>query len=83
MMLLSGLNIAGYNRSDGEQPSVVGQRNPVEHKRRRRTWERALNTTAIRNYDEVIMRRARELLEQFEKRAGEEIDLSMWMSHFA
>jgi hypothetical protein len=42
-----------------------------------------LNTAAIRNYDEIAVRRARKLLEQFEKRAGEEIDLSMWMSHFA
>lgn len=29
------------------------------------------------------MKRARELVEQFERRAGHEIDLSMWMSYFS
>jgi hypothetical protein len=29
------------------------------------------------------VKRARELVEQFERRAGHEIDLSMWMSYFS
>src|ERR1700733_10951682 len=73
-----------YNRvADGQSPSLIGTQDPVEHKRRRKTWDRAFSTAAIRNYEEIVVRRARQLVEQFEKRAGHEIDLSMWMSYFS
>jgi cytochrome P450 len=61
----------------------VQQQDPVEHKRRRKTWDRAFSTASIKNYEEIVTRKARELIEQLEKRAGQEIDLSMWMSYFA
>jgi len=41
------------------------------------------STASIKNYEEIVMRKTRELIEQLEKIAGQEIDLSMWMSHFA
>ncbi|KIM73430.1 hypothetical protein PILCRDRAFT_829164 [Piloderma croceum F 1598] len=73
-----------YNRGpDGVPETVVGTRDPFEHKRRRKTWDRGFGTAAIRNYEEIVVKKARELLEQFEKRAGHEIDLSMWMSYFS
>ena len=73
-----------YNRVPYGVPDiVVGMRDPFEHKRRRKTWDRAFSTAAIKNYEEIVVKRARELVEQFEKRAGHEIDLSMWMSYFS
>jgi len=75
---------AWYNRRPKGKPmSVIAMRDPVEHKRRRKMWDRAFSTAAIKNYDEIVAKRARELVEQFEKRAGQEIDLSMWMSYFS
>ncbi|KIM78409.1 hypothetical protein PILCRDRAFT_11126 [Piloderma croceum F 1598] len=73
-----------YNRvADGQPSSIIGTQDPVEHKRRRKTWDRAFSTAAIRNYEEIVVRRARQLVEQFEKRAGQDIDLSTWMSFFS
>jgi cytochrome P450 len=68
---------------EGQPPPLIGLRNPVEHKQRRRLWDRAFNTAAMKNYDEIIIRRVRELINQFEHRAGQEVDLSMWMSFFS
>ena len=59
------------------------QQDPVEHKRHCKTWDRVFSTASIKNYEEIVMRKTRELIEQLEKIAGQEIDLSMWMSHFA
>ena len=73
-----------YNRvAHGDTESLIGTQDPSEHKRRRKTWDRAFSTAAIRNYEEIVVRRARQLVEQFEKRAEQEIDLSMWMSYFS
>lgn len=73
-----------YNRGpSGQQPAIIAQRDPVEHKRRRRTWDRAFSSAAIKNYDVIVIKKVRELMEQFEKRAGQEIDLSMWMTYFS
>ena len=79
------LNAVGwYNRSPSRGPaSVIAITDPVEHKRRRRTWDRGFSTAAMRNYEEIVTRNARELVEQFEKREGQEIDLSMWLSYFS
>jgi cytochrome P450 len=63
--------------------SLIGIRDPVEHKRRRKTWDRGLNAAAIKNYNEIIVKRVRELVEHFGERAGQEIDLSKWMGHFS
>jgi cytochrome P450 len=73
-----------YNRGpSGQLHSVIAERDPVEHKQRRRTWDRGFGTAAIKHYDEVVVRKTRQLLEQFEKRAGEEIDFSKWMTYFS
>ena len=73
-----------YNRAaDGHSPSLIATQDTVEHKRRRKTWDRAFSTAAIKNYEEIVVRRARQLVEQFEKHAGQDIDLSTWMSFFS
>ena len=82
---IPNLNTADWSNRDpgGHLPSLLTTIDPVQHKQRRRTWDRAFNTAAIRNYDEIIIRKTRELLDQFEKRAGQQIDFSMWMRHFS
>jgi cytochrome P450 len=72
-----------YNRFPKNVNSLVSQRDPAEHKRRRRLWDRALNSTALKNCEEVLVRTTKEFVEQLEKRIGEEIDLSLWTSSFA
>jgi cytochrome P450 len=82
---ISNGNTADWSNRDpdGHLPSVLTTIDPVQHKQRRRTWDRAFSTAAIKNYEDIIVRKTRELLDHFEKRAGEQIDFSMWMRHFS
>lgn len=71
-----------YNRVS-TAPALIEQRDPILHKARRKTWDRGLSTASVKNYDEIVLKKGRELVEQFEIRVGKEIDLAMWMGYFA
>lgn len=73
-----------YNRvPKGVPGGVITLQDPAEHKDRRRIWDRAFNTSAVKIYEEVVVDKTRELVEQLERRAGQEIDFSRWMSYFS
>lgn len=73
-----------YNRvPPGHIDGLIGQRDPFVHKQRRKPWDRAFSGASLKNYEDIIVKRSRELISQFKKRIGEEIDLAMWMSCFS
>lgn len=73
-----------YNRTPAGTPSaLITLRDPAVHKQRRRTWDRAFSSASVKNYDELVRRRTRELLAQLERRAGQVVDLSLWLSFFS
>jgi len=57
-----------YNRR-GAATALIECTDSVEHKRRRKTWDRGMSSASIK--------------EQFEKRVGQEVDLAIWMGYFA
>ncbi|OCH86875.1 high nitrogen upregulated cytochrome P450 monooxygenase 2 [Obba rivulosa] len=61
-------------------PSVIAMTNPVEHLERRKLWNRAFNTTALKGYEHIIARRANLLVETIAE-AGE-VDLATRISWF-
>ena len=75
--------------------ALIGLRDHEEHQRRRKTWNRALNTTAVSGYEQTLEFRASQLAEELEKHAerkvrgddgvivkGETVDLTTWFSYF-
>ncbi|KAI0688711.1 cytochrome P450 [Cytidiella melzeri] len=64
-----------------ESPLIACQ-DPIEHARRRRPWNRAFNTNALRDYQPIITRRATQLVEALRIQAGN-VDLAQWISFFA
>ena len=50
------------------------------HAARRKPWTKALSPANIKEFDEIIVQKSRELLEVLAKRQGQTIDLSHWMS---
>lgn len=60
---------------------MISLRDPVEHSRRRRPWNRAFNTEALKGYEEIIETRATQLLDHLAKQEGV-VDLSKWLSYF-
>ncbi|KII89837.1 hypothetical protein PLICRDRAFT_52981 [Plicaturopsis crispa FD-325 SS-3] len=61
--------------------SLIALNNAKEHARRRQFWNRAFNSSALKDYEPVITRRSIELAEQLEKQKGP-LDLSRWLCYF-
>ena len=49
-------------------PPLIGLRDSVEHARRRRTWNRGFNPTAMKQYEPIIHKRVEQLLEAIVQR---------------
>ena len=60
----------------------VGIMNPEEHLRRRRAWNRAFSTTAIKGYEDLVAARARLLIDKLGEQPGE-VSLNKWMNNFS
>ena len=66
-----------------ETPSILGMRDPAEHQRRRRPWNRAFSTTSLKELLPGIQRRVQQLGDALASRQGQTLDLVDWMSFFA
>ncbi|KAJ6630962.1 cytochrome P450 [Mycena sp. CBHHK59/15] len=73
---------------DGRMPenktvrSILSLRNPEEHSRRRRIWNRAFSASALKEYDVVVKNRLVQFVEIINDNAGQSIDLTQWMGWF-
>ncbi|KZP29270.1 cytochrome P450 [Athelia psychrophila] len=52
-----------------------------EHTRRRRPWNRAFNSEALKGYEEIIEKRATQLVQTLNNQVGS-TNLAMWISYF-
>ncbi|KAH7927912.1 cytochrome P450 [Leucogyrophana mollusca] len=67
-----------------EQASIralIGVRDPVEHMRRRKPWNRAFNSTALKGYEGILSKRAQQFVSALEQQTRP-INLAQWMNHF-
>ncbi|KAI0086944.1 cytochrome P450 [Irpex rosettiformis] len=62
--------------------ALIMFRDPVEHAHRRKPWNRAFNSAALKEYQPKVAHRASQLVEGLAKRNGV-ADLSLWVSWFA
>ena len=60
---------------------LIACQNPVEHTQRRRPWNRAFSTNALKEYQPIIARRAVQLLDALQSE-GRTVDLAQWISFF-
>lgn len=67
-------------KQDDVNTQLDGVREFTAHAARRRPWTKALSPVNIKQYDEVVVQKSRELIEELAKRQGETIDLSHWMN---
>ena len=62
-------------------PPLVGVRDSVEHAKRRRTWNRGFNSTAIKQYEPAVYERVSQLLETVMQHGR--VDLGEKLGYFA
>ncbi|KZP07807.1 cytochrome P450 [Athelia psychrophila] len=73
-----------YNRTPAGSPlPLITHRDTAQHRARRRLWDRAFSTASVKGYDELVIKRTRELCEALEKRSGQVLDFSRWMGFFS
>ena len=61
---------------------LIGIIDKDEHLRRRRAWNRAFSTAAVKNHRELVASRVRLLVESLEEQGGE-VFLGRWMEYFS
>lgn len=72
-----------FGKQASEHRSLIGQRDPQEHARRRRIWSRAFSSDALKGYSTHMFRRVEQLVEEMDRRAESTVDLTNWVSWFA
>ena len=68
---------------------MIGQRDPVKHLHQRKSWNRAFSSTAMKEYEDIVANRVRQLvscLENLVHRSapteGALLDISAWFNYF-
>lgn len=61
---------------------MMGIRDPEEHARRRRPWNRGLSQAAVKEYEQPLMARVLLLIRRLEEQKGE-VNLAKWTSMFS
>ncbi|KAI8984902.1 high nitrogen upregulated cytochrome P450 monooxygenase 2 [Trametes punicea] len=64
------------------QNSLIAEPDTHEHARRRKPWNRAFNVAALKGYEEIIAKRAQEVVDALAAQKGE-VDLGKWISYFS
>ena len=61
-------------------PALVAYRNPAVHAKRRRPWNRAFNTSSLKDFHPLIANRAKQLVDHLKAHKGQIVDLQQWIS---
>ena len=74
-----------YARGSSRGVSVVFMRDIALHAKQRRDWNRGFNSSALKDYDQLLIKPTRELIQNLESRArlAETVDMSRWMKYFS
>ncbi|KAL4062216.1 cytochrome P450 [Scleroderma citrinum] len=63
--------------------ALISIRDPTEHLRRRKPWNRAFSVTAMKGYEGILSTRVREFVTELESpKAAGPIDFTKWISRF-
>lgn len=52
------------------------------HAVRRKPWARAMNASALKGYEDIVIRKSTELMEQLTLHLEEVVDMSAWASYY-
>ncbi|KAL5498761.1 hypothetical protein ACEPAH_2116 [Sanghuangporus vaninii] len=71
---------------EGGTPSLISMRSVHEHAKRRKRWNRAFNSAAVKEYEPIVQKRVLQLVDELEKRSTRNnivsVSLSQWLGYF-
>jgi cytochrome P450 len=62
--------------------SLIAQKDPKEHLRRRKPWTKGFSTSAIKEYEPIVSARVQQLADKLATQSGA-INLTQWLCWFA
>lgn len=65
----------------GVTRSLISERDPVEHLRRRKPWNRAFSTTSLQAYEDILKERTSQFVGHLEKQTYP-LDMDQWISFY-
>ena len=65
-----------------ETVPLIGYRDPAEHMKRRKPWNRAFSSAAVREFEPIIQHRVHQLVEALGDRQGQVLDFAQWIRYF-
>ena len=65
----------------GATRSLISERDPAEHLRRRKVWNRGFSQSALHQYEGIIRDRTVQFVQLLEK-MKEPFDLDQWLSYY-
>jgi cytochrome P450 len=80
----SNFGAADWDGRMAEQTTIralISVRDTAEHTRRRKPWNRAFSTAALKGYEEILGRRVQQFVTMLEQRTGP-VDLAEFISYF-
>ncbi len=85
---LADLWRSGWDGRPGS-PSLIAQRDPAKHLQQRKPWNRAFASTALKEYEVIMAKRARQLIDCLEnlvqgsgRTDGAVLDMATWLNYF-
>lgn len=67
----------------GPVGSVLWERDRAHHAHLRKPWNKAFNSTSLKDYDHIVITKVHELIEGLDKRSSGVVDISKWMDYFS
>ncbi|TFK79961.1 high nitrogen upregulated cytochrome P450 monooxygenase 2 [Polyporus arcularius HHB13444] len=80
--LPKGPHVTGRLLTDKDLP-MIGIEDISSHMTRRRAWNRGFSSAAIAEYEELVGRRAMQLVQRLEAHQGRQVDLERWFDYFS
>ena len=62
--------------------ALIGIRDPAVHHERRKRWNRAFSTAALKEFQPRIQYRVQQVVDALEERQREVVDLAEWIGFF-
>ncbi|KAF8265715.1 high nitrogen upregulated cytochrome P450 monooxygenase 2 [Lactarius quietus] len=71
-------------------PSLISQRDPILHMEQRKPWSRAFSSVAMKEYEVIVAKRARQLvgclenmIERTDEKENAMVDMTLWLKYFS
>jgi hypothetical protein len=81
--LLNGCSGYDVAKPDGISSSVLSTIDPGEHGKKRRVWDLAFTSSALKSYEPMLQKRTSQLVAALKARTNQRIDLAEWLAFMA